>query len=395
MSLLVTVLALAIAQGSLPSVLDLGVHCPSTSARGLAMGESGFMDVTPTGVLRNPALSGLLGRGLLVEASGGTRLTMEKRLRRVYDEFGSSVGESEEAFNRHLSALPTGVSAGASGMGGIPESVFLTAGLYCPYSFDYDYDRRVMDESYVETAREHLEVSGRTVEMALAVGFRPSERFLLGLGGGYLFGSRSSRWEKEYVDPTQEDVLQATETDVSGAEARVSALYRAGRVAVSMGVEYQLSYELSGDDDASISLPPVFHAGALYEPGNALRTVFTGECRYSCRSDAEMDGRKMYDRDTWGLSAGVENDIPGGPVGRFGFSYDSSPISRALDRMAFTLGLGFRLGDYSLDVGGSFSPARWRQVEVPEMVSFDPGDSLIVEESSTTVLLSIGRRFGL
>ncbi|MBD3368877.1 hypothetical protein GF402_00750 [Candidatus Fermentibacteria bacterium] len=395
MSLLLTVLAFATIPASLPSVLDMGIPCPSTSARGISMGESGFVELTPTGALRNPALSGLLGPGLLVEVSGGTRLTMEKRLRKVYDEFGSSIGESEEAFNRHISTFPGGVSATGSGAVGIPNNVSITAGLYRPYSFCYDYDRMVMDESYVETARERLEVSGRASELALAACFAPSERLLVGLGAGYLFGNRTSRWVVSYVDPTADDVLQVTDTDVSGASARASALYRAGRVAISAGMDYSLSYELTGDEQASVSLPPVFHAGAVYEPGNALRTVFTGECYYSARSDAEREGADMYDRDAWGMSAGVENDLPGGPVGRFGFSYRSSPISRALDRMAFTLGLGFRLGDYSLDVGGSFSPGRWRQVEVPDMVSFDPGDSLVVEESSTTVLLSIGRRFEL
>lgn len=389
---LITIAALT---GGLPSACYLGQWQPATTAAALGMGGADYTSVSALGALENPAIMGLgSSPGLRVDGAGLAVIRYEKRLRKVYDQFGSSIGESEEAFNRDLALMPGGIAGWLSG-GGLPENLSLAAGLRAPASFHYSYQRTIRDAAYVETGQESLEMSGSEMEIALSAAFNPSRKVTLGLGGGFLTGTRSTSWEQTWVDPTQPDVETDTDEDLSGLVARGSGLLDLGRVRLTAGVEAVLSYEIEGDSAMSIDLPPTFRAGALYVPGNRLMTNFSAELYYSTTSDAEIEGESLYDRDSWGMSAGVENHLPGGPVGRFGFRYDSSPIDRALDAMTFTAGLGFETGPWQIDLGGSFTPQRWRQTEVPGLPSFVPGDSLQVEETATRVMLSLSRAVGI
>jgi hypothetical protein len=217
----------------------------------------------------------------------------------------------------------------------------------------------------------------------------------LGLGGGWITGSREMVWEQTWVDPSQPDVETTTDQDISGFAARGSALFDLGRVRLTAGAEAVLSYEIDGDSAMSVDLPPTIRAGAVYVPGNRLLSSFVAEAYYATMSDAEIEGQPLYDRDAWGLAAGVENHLPGGPKGRFGFRYDASPIDRSLDATTFTAGLGFEAGPWNIDLGGSFTPQRWRQTDVPGLPSFTAGDSLQVEENSTRVMLSVSRTVGI
>jgi hypothetical protein len=359
------------------------------------MGASDYTSVSALGALENPAIMGL-GRleGLRVDGAGLAVVGYEKRLRKVYDQFGSAIGESETAFNRDLAVMPGGLAGWMAG-GSLPENLSLAAGLRAPSSFHYSYDRVLRDAAYVETGRESLEISGSELEMAASAAFSPSADVTLGLGGGWIAGSRESVWEQTWVDPTQPDVSTTTDQDISGLAARGSALVNLGRLRVTAGAEALLSYEIEGDSSMSVDLPPTLRAGAVYVPGNRLLTRFVAEAYYSTASDAEIEGQPLYDRDAWGVSAGVENDLPGGPIGRFGFRYDSSPIDRSLDATTFTAGLGLRAGPWAVDLGGSFTPQRWRQTDVPGLPSFTAGDSLQVEESSTRVMLSVSRTVGI
>lgn len=389
---LMTIAALT---GSLPSVCSLGQWQPATTAAALGMGGSDYTSVSALGALENPAIMGLGGPdGLRLDGAGLAVIGYEKRLRKVYDQFGSSIGESETAFNRDLALLPGGIGGWLAG-GGLPRNLSLAAGVRAPASFRYRYDRILRNSAYVETGTERLEIDGSELEMALSGAFSPSPRVTIGLGGGYITGTRETVWEKTWVDPTEPDVLTKTSEDISGMVARGSALVNLGRVRLTAGAEALLSYEFEGDSTVSVDLPPTIRGGLVYVPGNRLLSNFVAEGYYSTTSDAEVDGEPLYDRDSWGISAGVENDLPGGPVARFGFRYDASPLSRSLDATTFTAGLGLEAGPWNIDLGGSFTPQRWRQTELPGLPSFPAGDSLQVEESSTRVMLSVSRAVGI
>lgn len=389
---LMTIAALT---GGLPSVCSLGQWQPATTAAALGMGGSDYTSVSALGALENPAIMGL-GRleGLRVDGAGLAVIGYEKRLRKVYDQFGSAIGESEAAFNRDLAVMPGGLAGWLAG-GGLPENLSLAAGLRAPSSFRYRYDRVIRDAAYVETGTERLEIDGSELEVALSAALSPSDMVTLGLGGGWITGSRDMVWEQTWVDPSQPDVKTTTDQDISGFAARGSALFDLGRVRLTAGAEAVLSYEIDGDSAMSVDLPPTIRAGAVYVPGNRLLSSFVAEAYYATMSDAEIEGQPLYDRDAWGLAAGVENHLPGGPTGRFGFRYDSSPIDRSLDATTFTAGLGFEAGPWNIDLGGSFTPVRWRQTDVPGLPSFTAGDSLQVEENSTRVMLSVSRTVGI
>ncbi len=393
----------------LPEVMWLGEPVGSASAVSLGMGDCSFMEVSALGILENPALLGIADHGLEVEFSAGMDFSVEKRTRLVYDQFESSIGESEIAFNKGLSFFPGGAAVALRGIDGLPESLAFAAGFRVPAIYGYSYGRTVRDGSYVKTGQENLDISGMLSEFDLAVSFIPSDVFSFGLGGGYITGSRDVTWEVTHVDPTLDGTRSHRRESVSGIVTRGSILFAPDRrVFVSAAFEYPMSLSISPETDGDsvswnvlsetdydLDMPMKIRLGSIYIPGNSLRSRFTGEFYWSSDGSLEFEDQNLGLKNSWGLNAGVENSLPGGPTARFGFGYSRSPIASALDRMSFTAGLGFNIGEWNLDLGASFSPDRWRQTEIAGLPSFTSGDSLIVEETDTRVMFSISRVFDL
>lgn len=402
-SLLMTVSA------GLPEVMWLGDPAGSSSAVSLGMGDCGFMEVSALGILENPALLGIADHGLQVEFSAGMDFFVEKRTRRVYDQFESSIGESEIAFNKGIKFFPGGAAVAVRSIAGFPEYIAFAAGWRVPAIYGYSYERTVRDAAYVKIGEEKLDISGLNNEFNLVVSFIPSEVFSFGLAGGYVTGSRDVTWEVSHVDPTLDSTRAHRRESVSGIVTRGSILFVPDRrVFVSAALEYPMSLSVSPETDGDsvtwnvlsetdydLDMPMTLRLGSIYIPGNRLRSRFIGEFYWSSDGSLEFEKENLGLKNSWGINAGVENTLPGGPVARFGFGYNRSPVSSALDRMSFTAGMGFNIGEWNLDLGASFSPDRWRQTEIAGLPSFVSGDSLTVEETDTRVMFSISRVFDL
>jgi len=395
--------------GGLPEVMWLGDPVEAASAAAHGMGDSQFMQQSPLGILNNPALLGISAEGLGLELSAGTEFFVEKRTRLVYDSFESSIGESEIAFNKGIGFFPGGAAVSARGIGGFPESIAFAAGWRVPSTFGYEYGRIVRNASYVKTGEEQLSVSGLLSEFDLAVAFMPTERLTFGLSGGYITGSRDVDWTVTHVDPSIEGEASSRKESISGLVTRGSLLFAlSSRVYLGAGLEYPMALSVSpdttgdpvdwntlSDQDYDLDRPMEVRLGALYIPGNILRSRVTGEFYWSNDGSLEFEEQSLGLSNSWGVRAGVENTLPGGPVARFGFSYDRSPIDSELDRMGFTAGMGFAYDEWNIDLGASFSPDRWKQTQIPGLPSFSAGDSLTVEETATRVMISLSRSFDL
>jgi len=386
-------ISLLAVSGGLPEVSWLGSPYPAGTARSLGMGETGFVESSALGALANPAVLGMADEGIRIDMSGSTLFTMEKRTRKVYDSFGSSIGESEYSFDQNLFFEPGGVAVSIRNVGGLPSSFALAAGWRAAGTFHYGWNRTVRDDNYVKTGEEDLEVTGIVSEFVLSTAFMPSDLLCIGLGGGYLTGTRRSDWEKTYVDPTTPDEVQHDRTDFSGMAVRGGLLLAPlERLSVSLTAEKTLSFTASdGSGEVDVSLPLTLLGGAVYVPGNRLRSTFAAGFYWENGNSTEIDGEDAGLDNSWGFHAGVENHLPGGPAVRAGFAFDRSPLARALDRMTFTVGMGFRISSWELDLGAGFSPVRWGQTEIPGLISFPSGDSLWIEENETRIMISIGR----
>ncbi|MCK4806765.1 MAG: hypothetical protein KAT09_03920 [Candidatus Aegiribacteria sp.] len=400
---------LSLITAGLPEVMWLGNPVGSASAVSHGMGECGFMEGSALGILENPSLLGISEHGLQVEFSAGMDFFVEKRTRRVYDQFESSIGESEFAFNKGIGFFPGGVALAVRGLDGLPESLAFAAGWRVPAFYGYSYERTVRDAAYVITGDERLDVSGILNEFALAVAFIPSDVFSFGLAGGYVTGSRDVTWEVTHVDPVLDSIRSNRSETANGIVTRGSILFSPDRrVFVSAALEYPMPLSISpqadgdpvtwnvlSETDYDLDMPMILRLGSIYIPGNSLRSRFIGEFFWSSDGSLEFEGENLGMKNSWGVNAGVENTLPGGPVARFGFGYRRSPLASALDRMSFTAGLGFCIGEWNLDLGAGFSPDRWRQTEISGLPSFVAGDSLTVEETDTRVMFSISRVFDL
>lgn len=375
--------------GGLPEIMWLGDEGFAGSAAAAGMGNTWYADESPEGSLENPVMTSRLPEGFTAGITGSLALDMEKRTRRVYDSFGGVVGESEDGFNQNFAPLPGGAAVAWS------DGTFGVSGGYrAVRTFQYDYYRVVNDGNYVKVADDDLEIGGMLNDFSAACSWNSGGMISIGVGGGFLTGTRSIEYTVDYVDPTAQDLELNTETDISGMVIRGSAAADLGRVSLSAGVEQPVSWTFTADDtEIDVTLPMTVKAGTVYKPGNRLLSLFTADLWWSPTSSVEIDGIDPGYRNSWGFGAGVENTLPGDMIARAGFEYDSSPLATALDRMGFTAGLGWIRDDLAVDAAIGFSPVRWDQYQADGLISFTAGDSLVVESSRTLFSLGVTQSF--
>jgi len=375
--------------GGLPEVMWLGDEGVLGSAAAAGMGNTVYADISPQAVLQNPAMTSQLPEGFSVGITGAVALDIEKRTRRVYDSFGGVVGESEYSFNQNFHPLPGGAAISWK-----TSDLAFSAGWRAVSTFGYSYSRIMNDDNYVKVAEETLEISGVLNDFGFSAAWAQGELFSIGAGGSFVTGTRASNLRMQYVDPTASGYDIDLDTEISGMVVRGSALVNLNRVSISGGVEQPVGWKTSVEStETDITLPMVFRAGLRYQPGNRLMSLFVADFWWSGTEAVEVADADAGMRNSWGFGAGVENTLPGSTIGRAGFEYDSSPVVSALDRMKFTTGLGWILGDITVDAGVSFSPVRWDQYQADGLPTFTSGDSLVVESSRTAFTLGIEKTF--
>lgn len=372
---------LALVSG-LPEVLWLGGWSPAGSAAAFGMGGALFMDRTVLGALENPAYACV--SGIRTSASGALEYTRESRTRRVYDSFGGVVGESEQAFNQGVGFFPGGFAAGFGG-----QTWGAAAGARAVGSFSYDYRRTNRDEAYVKVSEESLESDGVLWEFGASTGWSPLPGWTVGAGAGLVTGNRKVLWETVYSDPGEPPVYWEQSDAVKGFVLRGSGEVVLGRTRLAAGVSMPLGWTIENGQGVEAELEDALDVrlGALYLPGNRLRSLFSAELNWRGENEPGL-------RNTWGIRAGVENRLPGGPIARFGFDYRTSPLHRTLDTVTFTTGMGFILQGWRLDAGLQLTPVRWSQSRFPGLPGFADGDSLSVESLSARIVFGLSRSFG-
>jgi len=375
--------------GGLPEIMWLGNRGMAGSAAAAGIGNTWYADVSPQGALENPVMASRLPEGFTAGLTGEVVLDIEKRTRRVYDSFGGVVGESEYSFNQNFTPLPGGAAVSWS------DGTFAAVGgIRAVNTFSYNYGRVMNDDNYVKIADEELAVSGFLGDFSLAGSWHTGGILSFGAGGGFVAGTRTSEYTVEYVDPSASDVQTETSSELSGLLVRGSAMADLGTLLVSAGFEQPLNWKVAVEDvETDMTLPMKAQTGIIYKPGNRLMSKFAADFWWASTSSVEIDSEDALLRNSWGFGAGVENTLPGNTIVRAGFEYDSSPVSSALDRMGFTAGIGFMLGDMSVDAALGFSPVRWDQYQVDGLPSFVPGDSLVVESSRTAFSLGVTKTF--
>lgn len=375
--------------GGLPEVLWLGDEGVLGSAAAAGMGNTVYADVSPQAVLQNPAMASSLPEGFSAGITGAAVLDIEKRTRRVYDSFGGVVGESEHSFNQNFHPLPGGAAISWK-----QGDLALSTGWRASSTFGYAYSRVMNDGDYVKVAQETLDISGMLSDFGLSAAWTQWETFSIGAGGSFVTGTRSMDHQIDYIDPTATDYESDIKTDISGIVVRGSALVSLGRVSIAGGIEQPVSWKMEVESiETDLTLPMTLRAGLRYLPGNRLMSLFVADFWWSGTSSVEIADEDAAMKNSWGLGAGVENTLPGGTIGRVGFEYDSSPLAGALDRMKLSTGLGWVVGDFTVDAGVSFSPVRWDQYQADGLPSFTVGDSLVVESSRTAFTLGVVKTF--
>lgn len=375
--------------GGLPEIMWLGESGMAGSAAAAGMGNTWYADGSPQGSLENPVMTSKLPLGFSAGVTGQVALDLEKRTRRVYDSFGGVVGESEYSFNQNFAPLPGGIAVSWS------DGTFAASGGWRAVStFSYDYSRVMNDENYVKVAEQNLELSGVLNEISLAGSWNTGGVFSIGAGGGIIGGTRQSDYTVDYTDPTATDIQLETETDISGMIVRGAAMADLGRMQFSAGMEQPVGWKTTFEnEEVELTLPMKVRSGFVFRPGNRLMSRFAADFWWASTSGVELDGTDAGLRNSWGFGTGVENTLPGNTIVRAGFEYDSSPIASALDRMGFTAGIGWILGDMSIDASLGFSPVRWDQYQADGLPTFTLGDSLVVESSRTAFSLGVTKTF--
>jgi long-subunit fatty acid transport protein len=151
------------------------------------------------------------------------------------------------------------------------------------------------------------------------------------------------------------------------------------------------------ESSTDLELPMRVQAAAAFSPRNTHRTTFAMDViwmNWSSVEDGLQPGLKL--EDTWDVRFGLEHIYYNALPGRIGFRYSRSYAQREADRVAVTLGIGYRVENVSFDLGGevmkrtSWQEPVWPREEQGPAVG--AGNDR-VEDTSARVTLGIQASF--
>ena len=351
------------------------------SARSRGMGGAGAaLEGGVFSLVDNPAALAL-AKGTRLEIVAGVGRVSENRFVPLFDTFDSYVDETAIAVNDNLYGTANGGALYERGW-------VVAAGVFQRFDPRYDYydERRstattdqLLAERFIRTTGV---INSFTIGGAVPFGIRGAERYFtrgaVGASVNWYYGNLEDR-----------DALVPHATTVSGYVETLNrsltglSLTVGGTVEVSERVRAALAWETgplltnefsASIDDSVIStpplsrglhLPPRVQGGIAYRPRNTMLTTFAMDViwmPWSWIHDEMAPGQELLD--TWDVRFGLEHVYYNRLPGRIGFRYQRSYEMREADRVTFTLGGGYQVDRFALDLSTELGKRVSRQEPV-------------------------------
>jgi hypothetical protein len=359
--------ALVAAPALADSALDrwFGTAELGASVRARSMGGAGSaLDQGAYSLVDNPA--GLaIARGSRLDGGVSLRRTSETRFVPLFDTFDSYVDDAAIAVNDHPY---TDLEGGVAWDPGLANGLVLGCGVFDRYDPRYDYfdERRSTASTDQLLAERFITTTGvvRGTSLGAALPIRPGSA--VGVALHWYSGKITTRDALvPHAGTSTARVTQVTRrlsglSLALGGSARIDERLRA---ALALETRPRLDNDYTQVEDGvvvspaasstDLDLPLRVQGGLAFQPRNAHRSTFALDVVWmgwsSVRDALQPD---LVLRDTWDVRFGLEHVYYNRLPGRVGFRYSRSYARTEADRAAFTLGVGYRVQDVRVDLGG-------------------------------------------
>lgn len=370
--MMVTALGAALAAGpaAADSALDqyFGTVELGASVRSRAMGGAGSaLNQGAYSLVDNPA-GMAISRGSRLDLGLSLTRSSESRFVPLFDTFDSYVDDAAIAINTHQYAALTG---GIVWDPGLSNGVTVGFGVFDRFDPRYDYsdERRSTSSSDQLLAERFIQTSGvvRATSLGAAIPFRGSSA--VGLALNWYTGEIAQRDALVPHASTSSARVTGLERRLSGYSVTLGASARIDerlRAALSVESRPQLDNDYTQTENgvvvspaassAELSLPLRVQGGAVFQPRNTQRTTFALDViwmDWSSVDDPLQPGLVLID--TWDIRFGLEHVYYNKLPGRIGFRYARSYAQTEADCAVLTLGIGYRIQNLSIDLGGEVS----------------------------------------
>jgi len=409
-----------------------------TSTRSLGMGMAGVATSTGYGnIWSNPALLNPGNNLGIVTFSASLERVEEQRSFPVFDMFDDVVADNIYVSNRNwynnisagiLLNLPLGLRAGLARM------------TFWDFKYDYleevrgslpsgNYNRDPM-AGYHKIHRE-----GHISATSLGLAFSPLSILDLGFGLHLLAGNDLlDRGGIEVYDDNNPDEALAAFADtlyISEMELDGNPMVITGGLAIQplqrlkIGINYRSAVELKIDGYSrvpviqertnlpdyqgldstgalAINLPATYSFGLETKLSNPIATRAMVEFHYTDWSDFSIGYDQLVNNETSlphkykstrEIRIGVEHVLLNKLPFRFGFTYSESPLGQELELTRITVGGSHDFGPAVLDVAAVFSTVGYRYEDIFPAGGETPSYLESVDESRTTVKVSLNVPF--
>jgi hypothetical protein len=365
--LIFIVLSVMFVQASIPTDWYYGRRINFIDAQSVAL--AGINLFKPSVYFNNP-LGKELGKPQL-GFSYNMGFLQERRTVEVYDQFDNTVGEyaiAENLFTR----------------GNIGNISFLlplkflnvSASLRPQYTFDYYFYREFRDNFYAKVGEEELKVTGAVYNASAMVGHEFLNKFGVGAGFNYYFGSRKYTYHDSIINGTHISAETTGTPSGIGFTVGFSAM-PIDRLLINL--VYQSRTKLSKwENDLSMKYPESYRLEASYLAAGDIPTKVGVSFQYTNWKVFQS----IYDTPLE-IGLGVEHMMLNTVALRYGFRFEPSFVPPIVHQGLISLGFGFMAGNVKIDIGMDIK----RRILGSENLVFSNDNTLKVYQNTGEVLI--------
>lgn len=363
----ILLMIITIVHASIPNDWYYGRRLNYTDATSVALGGVELFERNV--YYNNPLVKGLGNPKLSISYNLGYLL--ERRTVQAYDQFDNTIGEvaiSENLFNR----------------GNLGNVIFLmplqfmnvSASIRPQYSYNYYFYREYRDDFYTKIGETELKVTGQVYNASVMFGKEFQEKFGVGVGLNYYFGSRKYHYHDSILNGNHLTVDTTGSPNGIGFTAGFSVM-PFDRLLIN--VAYQSQAKLKKfENEVTLKYPEIYKFNVSYLAAGEIPTKLGLSIQYSDWKSIDSTFHKTVD-----VGLGVEHTMFNSVALRYGFRFEPSFVPPTVHQASVSLGWGFTFGAVKIDVGGEIS----RRIIRAENLVISDDNTLKIYENTGEILI--------
>jgi hypothetical protein len=329
------ILFISVTYASMPTDWYFGRRMSYSDAQSLGLAGNDLFK--PTVFLNNPLAKSVSKMTIGLSYSFG--FLQERRTKQVYDQFDNSLGELSFAEN-----LFTRGNIGNFSF--LYPLNFMNIGidLKPQYIYDYYFYREFRDDFYAKIGEEKLEVIGTTYNASLMLGKEFADKFGVGAGLNYYFGSRKFSYHDSILNSTPVDAETTGSPSGIGFTVGISAM---PIDQLLIHFNYQSGMNLKNwENSISKKYPANYNLSVSYLAAGEIPTKLGLSMQYTDWKVFDSTFQKTIE-----VGLGIEHTLFNSVAFRYGFRFEPSFAPPSVHQGLVSIGWGFMIGNVQIDVG--------------------------------------------